>query len=63
VTKRPIDYRCEDSKDIGELIDDVGAIRKVLTPSFRKTPTITPKNRTVQPGEHLKIQLSSRGLK
>jgi hypothetical protein len=31
-----VDYRCEDRKKVDELRDDIGAIRQVLTPSFRK---------------------------
>jgi hypothetical protein len=46
-----IDYRCEDRKNVGELRGDVGAVRWVLTPSFRKPRSSPPKNRTVQPGD------------
>jgi dynein heavy chain len=31
-----IDYRCEDREKISELRGDIGAIRKVLIPSFKK---------------------------
>jgi hypothetical protein len=46
-----IDYRCEDRKKVVELRDDIGAIRYVLTPSFRKPRSSPPKKRTVQPGD------------
>lgn len=32
-----IDYGCEDSKEVGDLRGDIGAIELVLTPSFRKS--------------------------
>jgi hypothetical protein len=43
-----IDYRCEDREKVGEWRDEIGAIRKVLTFSFRTLIT-TPKKQTVQP--------------
>jgi hypothetical protein len=36
LSDRLIVYRREDRKYVGELKDDIGAIRKVLTLSFRK---------------------------
>ncbi len=32
----PKNYRCEDRKKVGDSRGDIGAIKKVLTPSFRK---------------------------
>jgi hypothetical protein len=46
-----IDYRCEDRKKIGDFRDDIGAIRMVLIPSFRKPRSSPQKKRTVQPGD------------
>jgi hypothetical protein len=39
-------------KNVGEMRGDIGAIRQVLTPSFRK-PRYSPKKkkRTVKPGD------------
>jgi hypothetical protein len=36
LTMHFIDYRCEDRKKVGELRGYPGAIREVLSPSFRK---------------------------
>jgi hypothetical protein len=38
---------------LGELGGDIGAIKYVLESLFQKTPIITPKKRTVQPGDSL----------
>ncbi len=45
-TGSTIDYRCEDRKKVGELKCDGGV--------FQKTPMITPKEWTVQPGHAFK---------
>jgi hypothetical protein len=59
-----IDYRYEDEKKIGLLRGNkIGAIRCVLTPSFRKPISFPPKNEPFSQEMHLKIQLLSRGLK
>jgi hypothetical protein len=55
---RCIDYRYEKRKD-GELTRDIGAIWRVLTPSFRKPWKNEPFSEVI----HSKIPLSSRGLK
>jgi hypothetical protein len=43
-----LDYRCEDRNIVGMLRGDIDAIRWVLT--LPESPIITPKKRTVQPG-------------
>jgi hypothetical protein len=48
-----ITYRCAD-KNVGELRSDIGGIRYVLTPSFRKPRCSSPKKRTVKPGDAFK---------
>ncbi len=50
VTIAVIDYGWEDRKEVGELRDDIGAIRLGLDSRFQKTPIITRKNRAAQPG-------------
>jgi hypothetical protein len=45
-----IDYSCGNSKKVGELRDDIGASRYVLTPSFRKSHC-HPQKATVEPGD------------
>jgi hypothetical protein len=37
------DYRCEDRQEFGELRSGIGAIKRVLTPSSKKTSFITSK--------------------
>jgi hypothetical protein len=49
----------EEEKIIGELRGDTGAIRKALTPSFRKPRSSPPENEPFSQEMHLKIQLSS----
>jgi hypothetical protein len=41
---------------------DIGAIRKVLTPSFRKPTTITPKKGIIQPGDAFEDTPSKPGF-
>jgi hypothetical protein len=51
------------TKKVGELRGDIGAIQKVLTPSFR-IPDVPPKERKPKIQEmHLKILHLSSGLK
>ncbi len=57
------DYRREDKKIVSELRDDIGAVRKVLTPSFRKPDHRPEKNEPFNQEKHLKIPLLSKGLK
>jgi hypothetical protein len=59
----PMDYRCEDRKKIGELRRYTSAVRWVLTPSFRKPLSSSPNNKPFSQEMHLKIPLSSQGLK
>jgi hypothetical protein len=57
---QPIDYTCENRKEVGELRGDLGAIIKVLTllnPYHHKKKT-EPFSQEM----HLKIPLLSRGL-
>ncbi len=51
------------SKKVGELRGDIGAIRKVLTPSFRKTRCSPTKNEPLGQEMHLRILHFSSGLK
>jgi hypothetical protein len=48
---RVIDYRCEDRKKAGEFRGDIGAISKVLSPSFRKPRSSPQEKLTVQSGD------------
>ncbi len=57
-----IDYRCADKK-VGEFRDDIGAIRWVLTPSFRKLDVHPPIKRPLSQEMHLKILHFISGLK
>ncbi len=54
---------CRQKKKVGELRGDIGAIRYVLTPSFRKPRCSRPKNEPLSEGMHLKILHFSSGLK
>jgi hypothetical protein len=56
------DYRREDRRQICESTGGVGAIRSVLTPSFRKPRSSPPKNEAFSQAMHLKIPLLSQGL-
>jgi hypothetical protein len=51
------------TKEVGELRGDISAIRYVLTPSVRKPRSSPTKNELFSQEMHLKIPLSSRGLK
>jgi hypothetical protein len=53
----------ETEKKVDELRGDIGAIRQGLTPSFRKPQSSPPKNKPLSQEMHLKIPLSSHGLK
>jgi hypothetical protein len=44
-----IAYSSEDGQKFGELRGDIGAVRCVLIPSFRKPRSPLPKKRTLQP--------------
>ncbi len=55
-------YRYEDNKKV-ELICDIGAIWRVLIPSFRKPQSSPPENEPFSQEMHLKIPLLSRGFK
>ncbi len=57
-----IDYRYEDRK-IGESRGDIGTIRWVLIPSFRKPRSSPQRNKPFSQKTQLKIPLSSRDLK
>jgi hypothetical protein len=48
-----VDYRCEDRNKVKELTGEISAIRKVLTPCYKKKPQSPPhkKKRTVQSGD------------
>jgi hypothetical protein len=50
-------------RKIGELGRGIGAIRSVLSPSFRKPRSSPQKNEPFNQEMHLKIQLLSRGMK
>jgi hypothetical protein len=58
-----MDHGCEHGTKVGESRGDIGAIREVLTPSFRKLRSSLPKNKPFSQGMHLKIPLLSQGLK
>jgi hypothetical protein len=58
-----MDYRCNDRKRVGELRVDIGVVRKVLTPSFRKARSSPPENEPLSQEMYLKMWLLSRGLK
>jgi hypothetical protein len=57
-----IDYRCEDRRKSGELRVGIGAIRLVLTISFKKPRSSPPKKRTVQPGDAFEDTLFKPGF-
>jgi hypothetical protein len=63
---RPIDYGCEDRKEVVELRANIDAIRQVLTPSLKKTRSSPPtplQNKPFSQEMHLKIPLLCRALK
>ncbi len=60
---RTIDYGCEYSQKCQKLRGDIGVISYVLTFSYRKPRSSTPKNKPFSQEMHLKIPLLSRGLK
>jgi hypothetical protein len=46
-----IDYRCEDRKKVGELGCDIWCHLMSVDSLFQKSPIITLKKQTVQPGD------------
>ncbi len=55
--------RCDDRQEVGELGAEIGAISEVLTLSFTKPLSSPPETEPFSQKMHLKIPLSSRGLK
>jgi hypothetical protein len=58
-----IEHKCEHIKKNCELRGDVGAIRRVLAPFFRKPQTSPKKEELFSQRMHLKIPVLSLGLR